>query len=314
MVGSPSYFAPEILASEFEFYNFKVDIWSLGITVIELAQNENPYVNIHPIKVIYSIPRDSPPTLKNPEIFSTELLDFLGKCMVKNPEERASTKDLLETSFIKNHGEREQVMKPTLLLLEDILCEKSSSFFQTSKSDPSFKKATIEIKSELPSPASIRKQKSEEPSIEIEESNDNNKTPTPASNDWWAMMKQDLENETPAIKSNPPNTDLSSTKVSSFIKTEKDENNATQSSPVIGITLQSITEEENSKLMSSFLTLEKMKEEEEKRKIANQVQKVMGSRKNLLSKFFSLRKKNLEESYDFDDPLARKSLIPIKYK
>ena len=77
-------------------YNEKVDIWSLGITVIEMAEGKPPYAEMNPMRAIFLIPSRPPPTLSKPDQWPPELNDFLAKCLVKKPEVRASAAELLE--------------------------------------------------------------------------------------------------------------------------------------------------------------------------------------------------------------------------
>ncbi|XP_074838048.1 uncharacterized protein LOC142004353 [Carettochelys insculpta] len=108
-LGTPYWMAPEVVqceTSKEKPYNYKADIWSLGITLIEMAEMEPPYHELNPMRVLLKISKSQPPTLRSPKRWSEEFKDFLRRALEKNPEARWSASQLLQHPFVAAVAEK----------------------------------------------------------------------------------------------------------------------------------------------------------------------------------------------------------------
>lgn len=108
VVGTPYWMAPELIASQ--DYGNKVDIWSLGIMVMEMAEGEPPYIDMSPVNALLKIVTEGIPPLQEPERWSPELMDFLARCCKTDPNVRPSAAQLLRHPFLQRAGHSSEIV------------------------------------------------------------------------------------------------------------------------------------------------------------------------------------------------------------
>jgi len=100
-IGTPYWMAPEVIACDKDadaLYDEKCDVWAVGITAIEMADLDPPLADLHPLRALFLIPANKPPTLAQPRKWSKQFRDFLKQCLIKDPAKRPSAKTLLNVS------------------------------------------------------------------------------------------------------------------------------------------------------------------------------------------------------------------------
>ncbi|KAK2814749.1 hypothetical protein Q7C36_023015 [Tachysurus vachellii] len=110
-IGTPYWMAPEVIACDENpdaTYDFKSDLWSLGITAMEMAEGAPPLCDMHPMRALFLIPRNPAPRLKSKK-WTKKFQSFIDSCLVKNHTQRPSTEQLLKHPFIRDLPNERQV-------------------------------------------------------------------------------------------------------------------------------------------------------------------------------------------------------------
>ncbi|KAM5271228.1 STE20-like serine/threonine-protein kinase isoform 2-T2 [Ctenodactylus gundi] len=148
-IGTPYWMAPEVVMCETSKdrpYDYKADVWSLGITLIEMAEIEPPHHELNPMRVLLKIAKSEPPTLAQPSKWSSNFKDFLKKCLEKNVDARWTTSQLLQHPFVTVDSN-----KPIRELIAEAKAEVTEEVEDGKEDDDE-----EETESSLPIPASKR--------------------------------------------------------------------------------------------------------------------------------------------------------------
>jgi len=102
VVGTPYWMSPELIHGS--CYDTKVDIWSLGIMCMEMAEGEPPYIDLTPLRALFMITTKGIPPLKNPDKWSTDFRSFVSVCLGTSPKDRPTSTQLLAHPFLQKAG------------------------------------------------------------------------------------------------------------------------------------------------------------------------------------------------------------------
>ena len=112
-IGTPYWMSPEVISQK--SYDSKCDIWSLGITCIELAEGEPPYSEVRTFLVMKKILNNPPKGLTKPELWSKDFNNFVQKCLIIEPDQRPTATQLLNHEFIKNNDQGKGIIIQRLI-------------------------------------------------------------------------------------------------------------------------------------------------------------------------------------------------------
>ncbi len=102
IVGTPYWMAPELIKGA--KYDQRVDVWSLGIMAMEMAEGEPPYMEFPPLRALFLISTKGIPPLREPSRWSDEMTEFISSCLILDLKERPSSDALLSHPFVAKAG------------------------------------------------------------------------------------------------------------------------------------------------------------------------------------------------------------------
>ncbi|EGD79795.1 STE/STE20/MST protein kinase [Salpingoeca rosetta] len=122
VIGTPYWMAPEVIQEV--GYDEKADIWSVGITCIEMAEGRPPHADIHPMRAIFMIPTHAPPTLRSPSAWPSAFNAFLSSCLVKAPASRRAASDLQQHEFVTSAPSSRALLLRVIHETQEIIAER----------------------------------------------------------------------------------------------------------------------------------------------------------------------------------------------
>lgn len=178
-IGTPYWMAPETIQCETvrdNPYDYKADIWSLGITLIEFAQRDPPHHDMSPVRVLLKIQKGEPPKLDFPSRWSKEFSEFIALCLQKDPTKRPTAEELLKHSFVCEATD----VKP----VRDLILEFKADIVEEVEEEGSDKGQPSPAASSAPSPvASTSRKKYQAPPPPVIKTIINNNNNSISSND-----------------------------------------------------------------------------------------------------------------------------------
>jgi hypothetical protein len=124
-LGTPYWMAPELIRGK--KYDSKVDIWSLGILIMEMAEGDPPLMELPMLKALVEISKKGVPPLREPDRFSEQFRDFLGKCLNMKPTSRPTSHELIQHPWLVSAATDNKALIPLLERHQEITQHSSSS-------------------------------------------------------------------------------------------------------------------------------------------------------------------------------------------
>lgn len=192
--------APEVIATDQQsdaWYDQRSDVWSLGITAIEIAETEPPLSDLHPMRALFEIPRNKPPVLKERKKWTSEFASFISSCLEKDFEKRPSSTKVLKHPFVNNFSDAAAIGALVELIdrySEKVIQESSDTFEDATLGDDN---SIGSLRSE----ASTAGMSFENPADERKQINDSEKT-----NDVDSLPRSSKITAPPALPANGGST------------------------------------------------------------------------------------------------------------
>ncbi|KAI5955810.1 hypothetical protein KGF54_001312 [Candida jiufengensis] len=205
-VGTPFWMAPEVITrgsnnhykyKRYEGYDYKADVWSLGITVIEMITGAPPLSEYDPLKIIFEIPKRKSPELKGNN-YSNDIKDFVKQCCCHDPEKRPNCKKLIVQPFVKKPLKTNEIIKNELIKL---IVSKNAHLNTRNRSKPRHK---LNLNLNLAENLGNKPLKM----IDEEDNDDNNKNKIEWEFTRTFQAQMDKENNTPYTKVNNNNNKI----------------------------------------------------------------------------------------------------------
>jgi len=140
-VGTALWMSPEVLNQE--PYDFRADIWALGITAIEMADGHPPHYEKNLMRAMVSIPMAPPPKVKQPENFSSGFIDVLSKMLTKDPTQRPDANELIKNQYLVGAGSWKDELKKRI---QTVLYPEPEKVTETASSSNTIKSDTVVVK------------------------------------------------------------------------------------------------------------------------------------------------------------------------
>jgi serine/threonine kinase 3 len=198
IVGSPYWIAPEIITNG--GYDKSADIWSLGITLIEMAEGRPPHSDTNPVRVIWMIPFKEPPKLSRPDKWSPEFVDFVSQCLQKDPKARPTTEKLLKHHFVQRvRSKAKKIIKALIAKTHNQLVAAQKQLVQKKNLqeniDMSFKSPVFKVDNDSLSVQLVSDTEYKQLTINTANNNNNNV------NQCWGENEDETESESDGVDS-----------------------------------------------------------------------------------------------------------------